>query len=103
MKPKNRIYCPQCNRLKLQFETKAKAENFIRYNAEEIQEEKGYAPIRAYYCKCCCAWHVTSRPSHKTLQTKPEVNLALVRRSKHHLNAPGEPYRSDLPATPPAA
>jgi len=103
MKPKNRIYCPQCNRLKLQFESKAKAENFIRYNADEIQEENGYAPIRAYYCRCCCSWHVTSRPEHKSLHYKQVIDHALVRRSKHHLNGPGEPWTVAEPISPAVA
>ena len=92
MKPKNRIYCPQCNRLKLQFESEAKALNFIRYNAEEIKEDAGYAPIRAYYCSACCAWHVTSREKHTGPYVKEPIDHAKVRRSKHHLNGPGEPF-----------
>lgn len=35
--------------------------NFIRFNAEEMVEETGQAPVRAYYCETCCGWHVTSR------------------------------------------
>lgn len=95
MKPKNRIYCPQCSRLKLQFETKAKAENFIRFNAEDIKDATGYAPTRAYYCTACCAWHVTSHEKHHGTFSKEPVDHALVRRSKHHLNAPGEPYEAE--------
>jgi hypothetical protein len=45
------------------FESKAKAENFIAYNSEGIQEENGKAPVRSYYCELCGGYHVTSNPS----------------------------------------
>ncbi len=45
------------------FESKAKADNFLRYNREIILEENGKAPIRSYYCEFCCGYHVTSNPS----------------------------------------
>ena len=63
MKPnkKNLIYCPACGGCKLQFETKLKADRFISYNHDEILATGGKAPVRSYYCKTCCAWHVTSR------------------------------------------
>lgn len=62
MKPKNRVYCQSCKKSKLQFESESKALNFIKFNADEILEETGKAPIRAYYCNLCCCWHVTSAP-----------------------------------------
>lgn len=63
MKPnaRNLIYCPQCKRSKQRFESKKEADMFIKYNAEECKQENGYAPIRAYYCNACCAWHLSSR------------------------------------------
>lgn len=64
MKPKNRIYCSECGKKKLLFETEKKAVNFIKFNAEDILEETGFAPTRAYYCECCGGWHVT----HKVLK-----------------------------------
>lgn len=45
------------------FESQAKADNFIRYNREDIEEENGRAPVRSYYCKLCAGWHVTSKAS----------------------------------------
>ena len=45
------------------FETKEKADAFIAYNALEILEETGKAPVRSYYCPLCCGYHVTSNPS----------------------------------------
>ena len=62
MKPtRNRFFCPICYRPKMLFETKKKAENFIRFNAQEIIETTGYAHVRAYYCSGCGGWHVTSQ------------------------------------------
>lgn len=45
------------------FDSQSKADNFIRYNSEEIREENGKAPVRSYYCEFCCGFHVTSNPS----------------------------------------
>ena len=42
------------------FESQAKADNFILYNKEEIEEENGKAPVRSYYCRLRGGWHVTS-------------------------------------------
>lgn len=62
MKPiKNRIYCLGCQHAKMLFESKSKAMNFIKFNADDIREENGTAPSRAYYCDWCGGWHVTSK------------------------------------------
>ncbi len=64
MRPtKNRVYCYGCQRSKMLFETKAKADNFITYNSEGMLEENGKAPVRSYYCELCGGYHVTSNPS----------------------------------------
>ena len=61
MKPtKNKIFCVSCKRPKMLFESQAKADNFILYNKEEIEEENCKAPVRSYYCRLCGGWHVTS-------------------------------------------
>ncbi len=61
MKPKkNRVFCRACNRHKMLFESKAKADNFIKFNREEIQSCSGRAPERSYFCAFCGGWHVTS-------------------------------------------
>ena len=60
MKPtKNRIYCNDCQRVKMLFESEAKALNFMKFNADFIATEKNRVPVRAYYCRCCGGWHVT--------------------------------------------
>jgi hypothetical protein len=61
MKPtKNKVYCKDCGRTKMLFETEKKANNFIAFNQEEILKEAGYAPQRSYYCVFCGGWHITS-------------------------------------------
>ncbi len=64
MRPtKNRVYCYGCQRSKMLFESKTKADNFIAYNSEGMLEENGKAPVRSYYCEFCGGYHVTSNPS----------------------------------------
>lgn len=60
MKPtKNRVFCPECRRKKMLFETEKKALLFMRYNNEEISQESDTIPQRAYYCMACGGWHLT--------------------------------------------
>lgn len=75
MKPiKNRIFCMECQRPKMLFESKSKAINFIKFNADEIKDENGIAPTRVYFCKSCGGWHVTSRV-HPVSERKKIRNL----------------------------
>lgn len=61
MKPiRNHFYCPQCGKIKMRFSTKQEADLFIRYNADEISDASGYAPVRSYFCDMCQCWHLTS-------------------------------------------
>lgn len=60
----NLVYCPASRKEKLRFETETKAYRYIEYNSERISIENGYAPIRAYWCKECGCWHVTSKKKH---------------------------------------
>ena len=39
MKPSKRIYCRECGRSKLLFESEKKALTFIKFNADEIESE----------------------------------------------------------------
>ena len=57
------MFCLACNKHKMLFETKSKADNFLKYNSERILDENGKAPVRSYYCCICRCWHVTSNPS----------------------------------------
>ena len=37
MKPTHKIFCPDCGRQKMLFETERKAQDFLKWNADEIQ------------------------------------------------------------------
>lgn len=79
---KNRVQCVECNKPKLLFATKKEAELFIKFNADNIKQESGYAPIRAYYCRHCGGWHVTSKESQATSILK-EVDRHLIKLQKY--------------------
>lgn len=71
MKPiRNYVFCYGCRKTKILFESKSKADNFIRYNSKEIKEENGKAPVRSYYCELCSGFHITSNPSIKEGEDK---------------------------------
>ncbi len=59
MKPKNRVMCPDCGRSKMLFETEKKAENFLKFNGNEVNP-KGDRTMRVYYCPACCGYHISS-------------------------------------------
>ena len=79
MKPSKRIYCRECGRSKLLFETEQKALRFIKFNADEIEAETGRKPERAYYCVCCGGWHTTSMKNNsiKSNYTIDEIHWSL--------------------------
>ena len=61
MKPtRNKVFCRDCGRTKMLFETEKKADNFIAFNQEEIEIETGRSPKRSYFCQFCGGWHTTS-------------------------------------------
>jgi len=78
MKPtKNRIFCTHINRVKMLFPTKEKADNFIRFNADDIAGNNRYTPIRSYLCTACGGWHVTHKPESETYtRTEGLQNMA---------------------------
>lgn len=85
MKPKNRVFCLECGRSKLLFETEKKAKLFIRYNASEIKQEseENKAPIRAYYCETCGGWHTTSREAKPWKEKQTQNVIDAFERSKN--------------------
>ena len=84
MKPtKNCVYCPECQRTKMLFESEAKANNFMRFNSEEIEELNGRAPIRAYFCEACAGWHLTSSDESSIARTTP-TQRAIQEASRMH-------------------
>ena len=85
MKPtKNRVYCRDCGRVKMLFETEKQADTFIRFNREEIEERAGYCPARSYFCIICNGWHVTSKKEHGHLISKSEKILGDYKTMKLH-------------------
>ncbi len=76
MKPtKNRVFCYDCGRHKMVFETEKKANTFIKFNSGEIEKETGQAPTRAYFCIACNGWHVTSKNEVLNIKSKTELVL----------------------------
>ena len=82
MKPSKRIYCRECGRSKLLFETEQKALRFIKFNADEIETETGRKPERAYYCVCCGGWHTTSMKNKPHSLTRVNKVLEAYYREK---------------------
>ena len=69
MKPvKNRVYCQDCGRIKMLFDSEEKANRFIKYNKDEIESENEKSPVRAYNYKMCGCWHVTSKQESKYIR-----------------------------------
>lgn len=54
-------YCLLSRKYKHLYPSREKASSFIANYSEIIKEEKGYAPVRSYYCYECGGFHVTSR------------------------------------------
>ena len=88
MKPsRSLVYCLETRRQKILFKSESKADNFIRFNADEIRENSGYAPVRSYYCISCGGWHVTHLPEFRREKTISEImtdkmNEAIENRKK---------------------
>lgn len=59
VKPKNRVYCPDCMRQKMKFDSEKEARSFIRWNKDNFDEK---IPSRIYWCDACCGYHITARP-----------------------------------------
>lgn len=61
VKPKNRVYCPDCGRQKMKFDSESAAQRFLKYNSNNFDEK---IPSRIYWCDACCGYHITARPMH---------------------------------------
>lgn len=62
MRPtRNQHKCPGCGYHKMVFNTFKEALRFMRFNSQEVKEENGKCPVRAYYCHDCKAYHLTSK------------------------------------------
>ena len=60
-KPKNnRVWCPECGRPKMLFDSETRANNFIKWNGDDIDTHGG--ELRPYYCPACGGYHISSKP-----------------------------------------
>lgn len=83
MKPsKSKVFCRDSGKPKILFETEKKADNFIKFNAEEIESESGYCPVRSYYCIYCGGYHVTSKKNKPDALSRSEKVLGEYNRMK---------------------
>lgn len=88
MKPtRNRYYCLAAERRKMLFESENQANNFIKFDAAEMEELGGKVPVRSYYCPICIGWHVTSNPDAEYFETHPSnaelaINVMQERKKK---------------------
>ena len=83
MKPiKNRVFCYECKRAKMLFESEDKALRFIRFNADAFEEK---CPTRVYYCNACCGWHVTSRQGESYENPLVENTIQLYHNNSRRL------------------
>ena len=74
MKPtKNRFFCKDCRKIKMLFDTEKKAENFIKFNSEEIELETGFKPERSYFCIACNGWHLTHKKEILNIKSRTEI------------------------------
>jgi hypothetical protein len=68
------------------FDTQKKADNFIQFNKEGIEEENGKAPVRSYYCELCGGYHVTSSRSKAKGEKMDERDQTIVRTLNNYWN-----------------
>lgn len=84
MKPKNRVFCYECQRPKMLFETEKKAQMFIKFNADNIGDGTGKKPTRAYFCEACGGWHITSRKYITTNISKTDEVIEAYNKNKQN-------------------
>jgi len=85
MRPnRNKPYCKDCGQHKILFETEQQANNFIKFNSDEIKAESGVKPIRSYFCIACAGWHITSKATSAPI-SKTEIVLALYKQEQERI------------------
>lgn len=71
MKPtKNRVMCPDCGRQKMLFETERKAQDFIKWNGDDIWT--GGKELRVYYCPSCCGYHISHHEHRESYDVRTD-------------------------------
>lgn len=79
MKPKNRVMCPDCGRLKILFESESKANNFIKFNKDNMHHGED---LRSYYCPACCGWHISHQRCYNNIHNRTEELINAYKRSQ---------------------
>ena len=83
MKPtKNKVFCVAVQRFKMLFENEKKAENFMKFNNEQIEIESGYSPKRSYFCTSCGGWHLTSMHQKIGLSKNEQILEQLIEQNQ---------------------
>ena len=83
MKPtKSKVFCVECKRYKMIFETEKKAETFMKFNSSDIEDETGYSPNRSYYCIYCGGFHVTSKVKLSIVERESNLNSFELHKQK---------------------
>lgn len=78
--PRNRIMCPDCQKPKILFETERKANDFIRWNGDNLENQCG--KLRAYYCPACCGWHISHQKYRKSYDSRTDNLISAFDRQK---------------------
>lgn len=93
MKPtKNQVFCPDCGKTKMLFESESKAMNFIKFNKSEMKAEGKRVPRRAYYCQCCGGYHLTCSAYYKENITNTNSVIKAYRIDLENYKS----YRADI-------
>jgi hypothetical protein len=80
--------CPDCGKQKMLFETERKAQDFLRWNADEIA---GGESMRPYYCNACCGWHLTHVRHREEYDSRMDERISVYRESK-----PGQKWQRKI-------
>ena len=84
-KPKNRIMCPDCGKQKILFESESKANNFIKWNKNDIENGD---KLRVYYCSACCGWHISHQKYHKDMEGRTDKMIKAYNDLKKNNRSP---------------
>ncbi len=89
MRPKHRVWCPDCQRPKMLFETERKAQDFIQWNGDDM--EYGADTLRAYYCPACCGWHISHRGHRSWYDRQTEQMIHRIKEHQEQFNPQAVP------------
>ena len=76
--------CPDCGRPKMLFETERKANDFIKWNGDELHVPDG-CELRAYYCPSCCGWHISHQRYKKGYDKSTDRLIYAYHRTKRSM------------------